>query len=243
MSRASVYFTLGLLPALFACNSSNSTSTELDSITLVSVDPADFPETAQCAQRSDGTFPGGAYVAELIDVSNEPIADNKNDPISDIKGEGGFSVQRSEPIRCGNTVGFAKVVADRSYETTITIYPDIDGNPETVDICTLEGTSVAVVRPKNGKCPKTLGDTPLTLATPSMTVHCSGWAAALGTGGSGGSDSKNSGQSNESGGAGGSGGSTTDKSEIDYPEGQPAVAIDLRTVFTRYCVESTQQKH
>jgi hypothetical protein len=221
-----------MLPTLFACNSSNSASTEIDSITLVSVDPADFPKTAQCAQRSDGTFPGGAYVAELFDVSNAPISDN-------ISGSG-FSVQRSEPIRCGKTVGFAKVVADRVYETTVKIYPDVDGNPETVDICTLEGTSVTVLRPENGKCPKTLGDTPLTLATPSMTVHCSGWAIDLGTGGSGGSDSKNGGQSSESGGAGGNGSVGTDNSGIDYPEGKPAVAIDNRTVFTRYCVESTQ---
>ena len=237
MSRATVYFTLCVLQALVACDSSNSASTEIDSITLVSVDPADFPATALCAQRSDGTFPGGAYVAELVDVSAEPISGDTN--------EGGFSVQRSEPIRCGKTVGFAKVVADRVYETTVKIYPDVDGNPETVDICTLEGTSVAVLRPDNGKCPKTLGDTPLTLATPSMTVHCSGWTAAikLETGGSGGSDSNNGGQSNgtvETGGAGGNGSVGTDNSGSDYyPEGKPAVAIDNRTVFTRYCVEST----
>jgi hypothetical protein len=237
MSKATVYFTLCLLPVLFACNSSNSNSTEIDSITLVSVDPTDFPATALCAQRSDGTFPGGAYVAELVDVSDEPISD-------DGTGVGNFSVQRSEPIRCGKTVGFAKVVADRSYETTVKIYPDVDGNPETVDICTLEGTSVAVLRPENGKCPKTLGDTPLTLATPSMTVHCSGWAAAIdfGNGGSGGTDSNAGGQSNgtvETGGAGGNGGFSTGNSRSDYPEGKPAVAIDNRTVFTRYCVEST----
>jgi hypothetical protein len=150
-----------MLPGFLACSSNNDDDNETDAVTLVSVDPNDFPEDAHCALPADGSLPTGAYVAELIDVTG--VA--KEDGIA-IDDE--FPVQSSAPVKCGTPVGFAKVVPLRSYEANVRVYPDLDDNLETVDICTVKGTAVTVVR-ENGECTQTL-------ATPLVTLRCYGWA-------------------------------------------------------------------
>jgi hypothetical protein len=207
MPRASVLFVLCLLPGFLACNSSSSSSTETDAITLIAVDPADFPAGVDCALHEDGSVPGGAYVAELIDVSGKVSTDSTNTLEE-------FPVQSSTPAKCGTPIGFPEAIADRVYEVDVTVYPDLDGDPNTVDICTVEGTSVTLVRPKNG-CPKTL-DGRQTLATPVTTFRCYGWAI----------------QPSPKPLA-----AETPSEKMSPREGAPVLAIDQRTVFAHYCRE------
>lgn len=201
MSRASVLFALSLLPGFLACDSNDSSTTEVDAITLVAVDPNDFPVETNCAELDDGSLPGGAYVAELIDVTGDFIKE--------------FSVQSSKAMACGKPVGFAKAFENRSYEVLVKFYPDLDGDPSTIDVCTVEGTSVTVLGLGNGKCPRAFDDSALTLATPSLEFRCYGWAIEP---------------------------SLTedppeDEKSLSEFDGAPVVAFDKRTVYARHCVK------
>jgi hypothetical protein len=199
------------LPGFLACDSNNSNSTEVDAITLVAVDPNDFPAETNCAELDDGSLPGGAYVAELIDVTG--IVEESGKSVEE------FSVQSSKAIRCGNPVGFAKAFENRSYVVQVQYYADVDGDPSTIDVCTVEGTSVTVQGLGNGKCPRAFDDATLTLATPSLEFRCYGWAIEPTLTGNTKKDS------------------SEDPKPLSELEGAPAVAFDKRTVYARHCIQ------
>jgi hypothetical protein len=161
MTRALALLTLCLLPGLVACSSDDDDDVDTDALTLVAVDSADFPSAANCGVPEDSTSPRGAYVAELIDVSGA-VSEAGLVKLDD------FIVQSSAPVLCGKTLGFSQVTAERAYEIAVRVYPDIDGDPTTLDICTKGNTSVTVTR-VDGKCTDEL-------ATPSSTFHCYGWS-------------------------------------------------------------------
>jgi hypothetical protein len=161
MSRASALLSLLVLPGLIACNSSSSDDATTDAVTLVAVDSKYFPEEANCTPTVSGTLPGGAYVADLIDVSGATELDGED--------LGPFLVQVAPPVPCGRGIAFANVTENRSYEVVVRIYPDLDGDPSTVDVCTLAPTNVTTTR-ENGECGSKL-------ATPSATLRCFGWEA------------------------------------------------------------------
>lgn len=162
MNRAIALLTLCLLPGFVACSSDSSDDEATDAKTLVAIDSADFPTAANCAAPLDDTAPRGAYVAELIDVTGRLSELDPEDSLDP------FSVQSSEPVPCGKTIGFAEVTPDRLYELVVRVYPDLDGDPETVDVCTVKDTSVTVTR-TDGSCTTEL-------AAPSATLDCYGWS-------------------------------------------------------------------
>ncbi|MGC4070031.1 MAG: hypothetical protein QM784_36325 [Polyangiaceae bacterium] len=163
MFRTSAVLSLIVLPGLIACDSSSSDDTTTDAVTLVAIDSKYFPEQANCAPTISGALPGGAYVAELLDVSGATELDSET-ALDD------FLVQVAPPVPCGRGIAFANVTENRRYEVSIRVYPDLDGDPDTVDVCTLAPTNVTMTR-ENGTCTSTL-------ATPSSTLRCFGWAAA-----------------------------------------------------------------
>jgi hypothetical protein len=158
MSRASALLFLVYLSGLIACDSSDTEDNTTDAVTLVAVDSKFFPTAVSCTLPESGALPGGAYVADLFDVS----LDWKNE-----KETQRFLVQSSPPVPCGRGIAFAKVTENRSYDVRVRIYPDLDGDPTTVDICTLAPTNVTVKR-EGGQCTSSL-------ATANATLHCFGW--------------------------------------------------------------------
>jgi hypothetical protein len=196
MPRATAILTLCLLPGFLACNSSSNTDTTTDAKTLIAVDSEDFPESAACRRNADGTVAGGAFVGELIDVTGRLTTTTAY--INALKD---FRVRASQPVACGDSIGFADAVPNRSYEVQVMVYPDTDGDPNTVDICTRDNSNVAVAKDADGNCTTTF-------VSPSETLRCHGWVDE--------SSSNNGGLGN--------------------PNGQPAIAIEFRTVTAHYCI-------
>jgi hypothetical protein len=170
-----------------------------------------------------GNPAGAVYVAELIDVSKD-LAREAGTPIPD------FTVQSSPVTSCSRVVAFSHVVPNREYIAKVSVYADLDGDPKTIDVCTVAGTSVTVARNVGEDCATLTGPNhpPLTLAKPLATLHCYGWQkesktaaanSAAGSAGDPGADGV--------GGAGGAGGAS--------PLGGPGVAIQYRTMTLHYC--------
>lgn len=154
-----------------ACSNSGSGTATPDAHTLVAVDPIDFPDAPTEGVTGNpsvchGPNSSGAYVAELIDVSRDADIESlltepeaADFPI--------FPVQVSPATTCTRAVAFGRVVENRKYVATVWTYADMDGDPDTVDVCTIDGTSVTVTR-INGQCTTTP-------ATPVAQLTCYGW--------------------------------------------------------------------
>jgi hypothetical protein len=145
-----------LVPQLvLGCGDSGSSSDEVEDQTLIMVSPADFAGTGDCG--AEGGL--GAYVATLIDVTGDFVEGKK------VIDE--FFVDTSPPTSCTQSIGFATVVPDRAYEVIVEGYADTDGDPTTVDICTVKGTRVVLA--KNGKqCTHEV-------VAPIQSWRCYGW--------------------------------------------------------------------
>jgi hypothetical protein len=256
---------------LLACGSTNQAGVTPDSVTLIAVDPADFPRTKAAEQRegtggvdgqsvNDGSAgaagvddrptnggsdagssssgdvggnPGGCgnpagavYVGDLIDVSKD-LAREAGTRLPD------FMVQSSPVTSCSRVVAFSRVVPNREYEVKVNVYPDLDGDPKTVDVCTVGGTSVTVVRNDGEDCATLTGrdHPPLTLARPVATLRCYGWQK----------DSNTAVSNNAAGSGGDTGADGTDGvgGTISVsPPGGPGVALQYRTMTLHYCVET-----
>jgi hypothetical protein len=227
-------FLIGLSFGLvLACGATDTSTTTTDSVTMISVSPTDFPAAAQCGDGKGS----GAYVAELIDVSRLVAQDTSNDI-------GEFVMQSSPATACNRSVAFGEVVENREYVVRIKTYTDSDGDPSTIDVCTLNRTSVTVPR-QDGVCSETLADA-AALAEPLSTLFCYGWRASgslpatTGSAGSAGSAG-----ASDSAGAAGSGGSSgtagaSGSGARCNPQtlGCPGTAIEYRTVTLRYCAMS-----
>lgn len=178
MSRVSASLAFLLVAQATACSNSSTETLTSDAVTLVAVDSRDFPDSAACTVDADGNLSGGTFVAELIDVSGI-ISTTDDSPVSGTKSlsaeDNEFMVQSSEAMPCGKSVAFADAVALRRYEVRVNVYADLDGDPTTSDVCTVEGTRVAVQK-SNGKCPA-LSDAGTTIATPALSLRCFGWQA------------------------------------------------------------------
>jgi hypothetical protein len=153
---------------LLACSNSGSGMAAPDAHTLVAVDPIDLPDPdAEGASIDNGVCRGpnstGAYVAELIDVSRDVDMDS----LLTESEAADFPVQASPATACTRSVAFARVVENREYIAKVWTYADADGDPDTVDVCTIDGTSVAVTR-VDGRCTTML-------ATPVAQFTCYGW--------------------------------------------------------------------
>lgn len=165
-----------------ACSNSGSGTVAPDAHTLVAVDPIDFPDDSVPSGSSSpsvchGPNSSGAYVAELIDVSQDTDMESL---VSDLE-LGDFPVQASPATVCSRSVAFARVVENREYIAHIWTYPDTDGDPSTADVCTIDGTSVTVTR-VNGECTTTP-------ASPVGQFTCYGWQRSTQQDKSGGSAS------------------------------------------------------
>jgi hypothetical protein len=228
---------------LLACGSTNTATTTPDSVTLIAIDPTDFPRmttstgsvvtsdagSPDAALADGGTghvaacgtpYGFGAYVAELLDVSGDLVKE-AGPYVADA-----FPVQSSPAMPCHRTVAFGRVVPNRQYTAKVTVYADSDGDPSTLDICTLEGTSVTLAR-ENGGCTTTL-------AKPVAALNCYGWQTEpLVT------DVADA-SASEAGVMTGAGGSNAglDENRCDpTTRGCPGLAIQYRTMTLHYCVE------
>jgi len=161
MQKHPQYLSLCFLGGLaLACAGNDSSSGVVDALTLVAVDPADFPADAAACGSPAGL---GSYVAELIDVSQRTEVDIEQES----RKIPNFPVQSSPPTACDRSIAFGRVVVNREYVARVSTYADLDGDPSTVDICTRERTSVALTR-ENGECTSHL-------AQPMFRFSCYGW--------------------------------------------------------------------
>jgi len=213
-----------------ACGSTTTATTEPDAETLIAVDPADFPGAEGC-----GSAQGfGSFVAELFDVSGRIAQDDEAD--DSIKE---FSVQSSPATACDRAVAFSRVVEYREYMARVATYADSDGDPSTIDVCTVEQTSVAVMR-ENGECTTTL-------AAPLATYDCWGWQETTQSSATDASTTNTESTNAGSAGAEPADTAVTEPADAAVTElaitsaasvGKPGVAIEYRTMTLHYCVES-----
>lgn len=214
---AAAYLMAGLS---LACSDSGSDTTTPDAYTLIAINPEDFPSVFDGVRpENTGVCSGpnsqGAYVAELVDVSGVVDTDSMT-PIPD------FAVQSSPATACNRTVGFARAVEHREYVARVWTYADIDGDPATIDICTIDGTSIAVMR-VNGQCTTVP-------ATPVSQLRCYGWQKPS----SAPPEMTGEPLSGAAGAASSSTGGAASKSCDEF--GCPGVAIGYRTMTLHYCV-------
>lgn len=220
---------------LFACSDSGSGTAIVDAHTLVAVDPVDFPSTALDARGvslCSGPDSQGAYVAELIDVSG---VETDLETVS-------FPVQSSPPTACSRAVAFARIVEHREYVARVWTYADSDGDPNTIDICTKGGTSVAVTR-VSGECTTTP-------AVPVSQLKCYGWqkpsesqqhVAPVPDAAESATAAGAPAQPADSATAGGASALTSESSLSCGDKGCPGVAIAYRTITLHYCVADSDR--
>lgn len=147
-------------PWLLGCSDSDGSSGDVENNTLITVDPADFAGGEGCGE------PGGlgAYVATLVDVTGDMVEGNR------VVEE--FFVDTTPPTACTRALGFGTVFPDRAYEAIVEGYLDADGDPATMDICSVEGSRIAVAR-EDGECSHSL-------VTPAKVWRCFGWQSPSG---------------------------------------------------------------
>jgi len=144
-----------LFPLLLGCENGGDSSTRSDLLTLVMVHPEDFPVEFACGADSGST----GYVATLLDVTGDMTEGDA--PLEE------FIVDTSPPTACTDSLGFSWVYPDRAYEALVELYPELDQDPDTIDVCTVAGTRAAVAR-VDGTCTSEL-------VSPIGTVRCHGW--------------------------------------------------------------------
>ncbi|HMA97777.1 MAG TPA: hypothetical protein VKP30_34060 [Polyangiaceae bacterium] len=199
-----------------ACAGTDSSSNAVDALTLMAVDPTDFQ--AACGSPAGS----GSYVAELIDVTQRTDVDINQES----RKIPSFPAQSSPATACDRSVAFGRVVVNREYVARVSTYADTDGDPSTVDVCTREGTSVAVTR-ENGECTSHL-------AQPVSRLSCYGWRKPGAV------------NSLASSGVAGSAGTAVESPSQELTaspavagcegDGCGGVAIEHRTMALRYCV-------
>ncbi len=147
------------LAALMAlgCGGGSDYDDTPDSDTLIAVDPVDFAAELACGEPSGLE----SYVGRLVDVT--PYLASNGEELSE------YPVQSSPPTLCNRSLAFGLVTEERSYVVDIDGYPDLDGDPEHLDVCTVPGSSV-VQSLADGECTGPYLE-------PSWQYRCYGWEA------------------------------------------------------------------
>lgn len=158
-SRLNLVFLMGSLLVLVigGCSSNNSSSSDLEALTLIGVRPEDFVSGAVCGTQVN------SYVVSLYDVTGPAgIADSG-------VSSNTFFVSSSRPKSCKEATVFSNVVEDNAYFAQIDGYVELPAQLRPAYDDSLSAVSSAMIRTSDSQ-----------FVNPAWTATCYGFMDNLG---------------------------------------------------------------